>query len=381
MLYSKEIGELLNRYKSGNKLTIDDFLKIEYVNKKTLKLLQEEVFNFIKKHFRKITFSKNIFLPITYLCRNNCSYCGFRKEVSEVNKLIMDLPEIKNLLERAIKFNCKEVLLTFGEKPEEKYPEMRDELARMGYESLHEYHVDICDIIIDKGLLPHSNPGLLTFGELENLKTNNASMGLMLESSSESLCNKGGPHEKSPSKLPKKRLEVIENAGKLKIPFTTGILIGIGDSFSERVDSLMQIKRIHEKYGHIQEIIIQNFLPKIGTEMENVKPVLIDEIIKTIIVARLMFRDKMSIQVPPNLIYYDLDEILISGINDLGGISPITLDEVNPEMKWPTELKLKITCQKHGLKLEERLPVYPQYINSEFLSEKILKNIASFLNQ
>ena len=381
MSKDKYVDRLIKIFKSKDDFESSDLDEIQTISKKNLASLTNFLFIFTKSSFQSITFSKNIFIPVTYLCRNNCSYCGFRKEISELDKLIMKISEIKNFLKKAKDFDCKEVLLTFGEKPEEKYPEILDELVRMGYQSLHEYHVELCNIIIEYGLLPHSNPGLLTFGELVNLKKVNASMGLMLESSSERLCIKGGPHEKSPSKLPKKRLEMIQNAGKLRIPFTTGILIGIGETFSERIDSLMKIKKIHEKYGHVQEIIIQNFLPKIGTKMENVKPVSIDEIIKTIVVARLIFRDKMSIQVPPNLTFYDIDEILTSGINDLGGISPITLDEINPEMKWPTENNLKQTCQKYGLKLEERLPVYPQYINSEFLSEKILKNITSFLNQ
>ena len=375
------LNELIHKFKTNENIQISDLKVIENLRLNELKSLKHLLFDFTWKTFGHVTFSKNIFIPVTYLCRNNCSYCGFRKEPSKFGKLIMSLSEIKLLLEKAKKNDCKEILLTFGEKPEEKYPEIRDELTKIGYTSLHEYHLHICNIITDSGLLPHSNPGLLTFKELDELKKVNASMGLMLESSSERLCDEGGPHEKSPSKMPKKRIEMIKNAGKLKIPFTTGILIGIGETFSERVESLIEIKKLHQKYGHIQEIIIQNFLPKKGTEMEHVNHVPIDEIIKTIMIARLIFRDTMSIQVPPNLTIYNLDEILGSSINDLGGISPITLDEINPEMKWPTEEELNHSCKKNGLTLKERLPVYPQFINSEFLSQKVLKIIKSFLNQ
>ncbi|NHI91869.1 MAG: 7,8-didemethyl-8-hydroxy-5-deazariboflavin synthase subunit CofG [Candidatus Lokiarchaeota archaeon] len=372
------VEKLVKKFKNNNQFEIEELNNINEISNKNLNLLSNFIFQFTRNSFKNITFSKNIFIPITHLCRNQCSYCGFREEPSKNGQILMKIPKIKKLLEKAKKFDCKEILLTFGEKPEEKYPELHEELIKMGYNSLHEYHLKICNMALEMGLLPHSNPGLLTIKELENLKEVNSSMGLMLESSSKRLCEKGGPHENSPSKIPEKRLEMIEHAGNLKIPFTTGILIGIGEIFPERVASLIEIKKLHEKYGHIQEIIIQNFLPKEGTKMENMKPIPIEQLIRTIITARLIFRDSMSIQVPPNLTLYNLDEILQVGINDLGGISPITLDEINPEMRWPSEEELKKICQRNRLKLKARLPVYPQFINSEFVSHKILKIIESY---
>ena len=372
---------LIHKFYSQDRILLEDLSIINRLEVKDLGIIKRKLFDFTWNLYKSITFSKNIFVPLINLCRNECYYCGFRKNPSDPEVKLLKISEVKDLLNKAKEFNCKEVLLTFGEKPEEKYPEVLDELKKIGdFNSLHEYHMNICEMILNEGLLPHSNPGLLTFDELKDLKEVNASMGLMLESSSKRLCESGGPHEKSPTKNPEKRLEMIENAGKLKIPFTTGILIGIGETFTERIESLLDIRELHEKYGHIQEIIIQNFHPKMGTRMENRRPLSINEIIKTIYCARLIFKDTLSIQVPPNLNVHHLDILLFSGINDLGGISPITLDEINPEMRWPQIQKLEELCNNYGVKLEERLPVYPKYINSKFLSQKVLKNVHLLLN-
>jgi len=372
---------LIHKFYSKDSIHLKDLEIIDRLEVKDLGILKRKLFDFTWNLYKSITFSKNIFVPLINLCRNECYYCGFRKEPSDPDAKLLNISEIKDLLNQAKEFNCKEVLLTFGEKPEEKYPEVLDKLNEIGdFNSLHEYHMHVCKMILDEGLLPHSNPGLLTFDELKDLKGVNASMGLMLESSSNKLCKNGSPHEKSPSKNPQKRLEMIENAGRLKIPFTTGILIGIGENFTERVESLLAIRDLHERYGHIQEIIIQNFHPKMETRMVNTRPLSINEIIKTIYCARLIFKDSLSIQVPPNLNVHHLDILLFSGINDLGGISPVTLDEINPEMKWPQIQKLEELCNNYGVTLKERLPVYPRFISSEFLSQKVLKNVQRLLN-
>ncbi|MHA1785227.1 MAG: 7,8-didemethyl-8-hydroxy-5-deazariboflavin synthase subunit CofG [Candidatus Helarchaeota archaeon] len=381
-MLNPKIMELIHKCETNENLRAKDFLIVEHLDQVEFDELRKYSYELTKEYSNYITFSKNIFIPITNICRNKCSYCGFRKEPFDPEARLMNFSEIKELLKQAKMNDCKEVLLTFGEKPEDKYPIFRKMLKDLGnYSSLHEYHLDICKLVIETGLLPHSNPGLLSSNELKEMKEINASMGLMLESSSEKLCDKGGPHEKSPSKHPKIRIKMIEDAGRLKIPFTTGILIGIGETFLDRIKSLLEIRRINEKYGHIQEIIIQNFVPKKNTEMQDLNSVPIEELMKIIVIARLIFKDSIPIQVPPNLTFSNLDKLLMSGINDLGGISPITLDEINPEMKWPTVQLLESICNKFGFHLKERLPVYPKFINNEFLSEKVLKIVNYFQNQ
>ncbi len=374
--------DLIDKFLNNEKIELEDLMVIEHLNKDNLEKIEHIISDFTWNKYESLTYSRNYFIPLTNMCRNDCSYCGFRVVPSDPYAHIYSPEEIIEELKWANFHKCKEVLITFGEKPESKYPEFIERLRKFGdYNSLHEYHLDVCKIILEQGFLPHSNSGLLTNDELKDLKEVNASMGLMLESSSERLCEKGGPHEKSPSKHPKKRLEMIENAGKLKIPFTTGILIGIGETFTERIESLLSIQEIHEKYGHIQEIIIQNCLPYEGTRMWGKKPISIKDILKVIYCARLIFRDTLSIQVPPNLNLSNIDKLLFSGINDLGGISPITKDAINPNSEWPEISELKEYCKEKGLKLKERLAVYPKYMNEDFLSQKVLKNIKRFLNK
>ncbi len=321
-----------------------------------------------------ITYSKNVFLPLTDICRNECGYCTFRKDPNSSDAQILMKPDnVMSIIKKADAFNCKEALFTFGEQPDRTEIVMSS-LEDLGFANMLEYLYFLCSETLEKsGLLPHSNPGILKKNELKKLREVNASMGLMLETSSHRMMETIA-HKKSPGKDPKLRIATIENAGKLKIPFTTGLLIGIGETIAERVESLLELRRIQDKYGHIQEIIIQNFKPKPGIPMEDFKEPTLAEMIKMVSVTKLMFPD-VSVQVPPNLNKQCSQIFLLSGADDWGGISPLTPDYVNPEAPWPEIEELKMITEELGFKLQERLPVYPEYINEKFLDERILKKI------
>ena len=313
-----------------------------------------------------ITYSRNIFIPVTHQCRNLCAYCGF---VSDDSKTWMDVEEYKNLLIKAKRFSISEVLLTLGEKPEEKHESARKFLEIKGFRSTSEYVHNLCEIALTHNLLPHSNLGVLSYNELQFLKDSNASMGLMLESSSTRLMNEGEAHFYSPGKHPKFRIETIENAGKLKIPFTSGILIGIGETWEERIESLLILKKLHDTYNHIQEVIIQNFNPQKNTPMENRFPPSEQLMLDTIAIARTILPSEINIQVPPNLNRNRILNAIQHGANDLGGISPLSIDYINPNMDWQEDEELRDELSKHSLTLKERLPVYPQY--EKYLNDRI----------
>ena len=321
-----------------------------------------------------VTYSKNVFLPLTDICRNECGYCTFRKDPDSVDaRILMKPEEVLDVVKEADSFGCKEALFTFGEHPDETELVM-SALEDLGFENMLEYLYFLCSETLDKTrLLPHSNPGILKKNELKMLREVNASMGLMLETSSSRIMDTIA-HEKSPGKKPELRIATIENAGKLKIPFTTGLLIGIGETVAERVESLLELRRIQDKYGHIQEIIIQNFKPKPGIPMEDYREPSLAEMIKMVSVTKLMFPD-VSVQVPPNLNRQHSQIFLMAGADDWGGVSPLTPDFVNPEAPWPEIEDLKSITEELGFKLQERLPVYPKYINEEFLDHRILKKI------
>ena len=322
----------------------------------------------------EITYSKNIFLPITDICRNICGYCTFRRDPNSKDATILMKPDtIIKQLKTADGFRCKEALFAFGEQADSEEI-VKNELDILGFDNIVDYLYHICDETLKQtGLLPHSNPGILKREELKQLREVNASMGLMLETTSQKLMNTV-VHEKSPGKQPKLRIKTIENAGKLRIPFTTGLLIGIGETIEDRAESLLELRRIQNKYGHIQEIIIQNFKPKPGIPMENYGEPTLTEMIKMVSVTKLIFPD-VSVQVPPNLNNLHSQIFLIAGADDWGGISPVTPDYVNPEAPWPELKELKGLTEELGFKLKERLPVYPDYINEEFLDDRILKKI------
>ncbi len=328
---------------------------------------------------KKISYSKNVFIPLTNICSNMCKYCGFRRDPLEADAKLMTHSQVIDLVQKGDALGCHEALFCLGEKPEKKYKGYLKRLKKLGYENTIEYLCDICEAVLKKtSLLPHSNPGLVEKNEMKTLREFNASLGLMLESASNRLCEKGGPHELSPGKAPKLRLDAIEHAGQLKIPFTTGLLIGIGESGKEIIDSLFAIKKLHDKYNHIQEIIVQNFRAVPKTEMENNKEPTIEQLLKIIIITRLIFRKDMHIQVPPNLNMNYCELLILAGIDDWGGISPITMDFINPDFPWPKIEDLEKITKNNGFEFKERLPIYPKYIiKNEFMSKSIKDKVFS----
>lgn len=301
----------------------------------------------------RVTFSQNVFIPVTNVCRNACGYCGFRRSIGDAEASLMPPSVVEDLLRRAQEAHCTEALFTFGERPYE-IPGFHAMLKEIGYENSFDYLVSLCGMAIDIGLLPHSNPGLLTFDELKELKSINASMGLMLETTASLEA-----HRSSPGKEPELRIWMIEDAGRLKIPFTTGLLIGIGETWGDRVRSLETIAGLHLRHKHIQEVIIQPFSPKPGTMMAAVPEPPFDDVVRTVALARYILPDDITIQVPPNLTA--VRPLLLRGASDIGGVSPITVDHINPEHEWPDIASM-------GLQLIERLSIYPQYVRGGWYS-------------
>ncbi len=315
-----------------------------------------------KRFGNVVSYSKNVFVPLTRLCRNRCRYCTFRREPDEVESPYLPPEEVFKIVEAGRRAGCKEVLFTFGERPEERYDEALEWLEEHGYSSTIEYLVDLCRRCVEEyRMLPHSNPGVITRSEMRKLRRWNASLGLMMEILSDRLCGEGGPHERSPGKRPEERLRVLEHAGRLKVPFTTGILIGIGETWEERVETLERILELHERYGHVQEVIVQNFRAKPGIPMEDHPEPTPADLLRTVAWARLTLPD-VPVQVPPNLNRETGQLALLAGANDWGGVSPVTKDYVNPEAPWPEIEELKRLTEEVGLRLRERLPIYPEYV-------------------
>lgn len=325
-----------------------------------------------------ISFSKKVFIPLTTLCRDYCSYCTFRKDPGQPGAHFMTPEEVLALAERARAAGCKEALFSLGDQPEKIFQEAREFLRAQGFSRTLDYLAAMCELVLKKtGLLPHANPGVMDRPALERLKDSNASVGLMLENVSPRLMRDGLPHAKAPDKVPALRLRTIEEAGKLSIAFTTGILIGIGETTEERIDSLLAIRTLQEKYGHIQEVIIQNFRAKPEIPMAAHPEPSLEEMLRTIAIARLILGPQMNIQAPPNLSYNDFPRLLEAGINDWGGISPITRDFINPEAAWPQIARLKAETESRGFTLRERLAIYPEFLlREEFLSPNVCDRAA-----
>ena len=304
-----------------------------------------------------VTFSRNVFIPLTNACRNRCAYCGFRSDEHR----LMKPNDVRSLLAKAK--NASEALFTFGEKPD-VYDDIKQKLRAMGYSSFLEYVRDMNELAVRMGFLPHTNAGVLSYNELKMLKPWNASMGLMLEQAVELEC-----HSLSPGKKPEVRIKTIKNAGKLQIPFTTGILVGIGETHYDRIYSLEVIAGIHDNYGHIQEVIIQGFSPKKGTPMENWKPPSDEELLRVVRDARGILPRDVPIQIPPNLVR-DVYPFIKAGARDLGGISEVTPDYINPEHPWPSIVELKASLRGEFL-LRERLPIYPKFVKLGWFSDEI----------
>ncbi len=312
------------------------------------------------------TFSRNVFIPLTNICRNRCGYCGFRRDIGHHEAKLLTPAEVEDIIDSGVRAGCSEALFTFGEHAEE-VKGFLPLLRIIGYDSMIDYLAAMCKLSIQKGLLPHSNPGVLEKEDLFKLKPCNASMGLMLET-----MGNIEAHRECAGKAPEARLGTIKAAGELRIPFTTGILVGIGEIPSDRERSILEITGMHNEFGHIQEVIIQNFIPKHGTMMSLSPPPDLRTMIETVSMARRLLPEDVSVQVSPNLI--SPLELLKCGASDLGGISPATIDHINPESPWPSLEELSIMA---GIPLRERLPIYPHYIRKRWYSEKIAPLIRS----
>ena len=314
-------------------------------------------------HASIVSFSKKVFIPLTQLCRDSCHYCTFAHAPARGSRAYLGATEVLEIATAGAEAGCREALFTLGDKPEHRYRKAREELAALGHETTVSYLAATADLVLQRtGLLPHINAGVMSVDDLASLRTVSASQGLMLESSADRLCRKGGPHFGSPDKAPAARLKVIRDAGAAAIPFTSGILIGIGETRRERLEALLHLRDLHDTYKHLQEVIIQNFRAKAGTRMEDHAEPAVDELLWTIAAARLLFGPEMNVQAPPNLSPTVLRRLIAAGINDWGGVSPITPDYVNPERPWPQLDALARETAEAGKVLTERLTIYPAYV-------------------
>jgi len=334
----------------------------------------------LRKKFKKdsVTFSKKAFFNLVNLCKDTCSYCTYKAEPEEEKLSLMSKQQILELLQLAKKYRCVEALFVTGEQPEQRYQEARDWLKVNGFKSTAEYLIHASELALELGLFPHTNAGNLKFEEMRELKKTNVSMGIMLENVSERLTEKGMPHYLAASKKPKARLEVLENSGKLGIPMTTGILIGIGETAEEIIDSIFAIKQLHQKYGNIQEVILQNFQPKPDTKMKNA-PSADENYFKIIVAISRIIMPEMNIQIPPNLSPKSYQSFLSVGINDWGGISPLTPDFVNPEFSWPEINKVDENSKNAGFELKCRFPIYPEFFS--FVSKELRDKMSVIENE
>ncbi len=322
---------------------------------------------------RSVSYSRKVFIPLTHLCRDYCGYCTFRSDPGPGVPPYMLPDEVLAVAEAGRRAGCKEALFSLGDQPERVFPEAKAFLKSMGFDRTLEYLAAMCELVLEKtGLLPHSNPGLMPREDLRRLRETNVSVGLMFEAASTRLLRPGGAHWNAPDKVPLLRLRTIENAGELSMAFTTGILIGIGETNEERVDALLVIRSAHEKYGHIQEVIIQPFRAKPDIRMADSPEPSKEDLQRTIAVARLLLGGDVNIQSPPNLLSEDYPELLNAGINDWGGISPVTKDFINPEAAWPQISALAARTASAGFVLRERLAIYPEFSSGhKFVSDRL----------
>ncbi len=333
-------------------------------------------------HGRRMTFSAKVFVPLTTLCRDYCGYCTFRKDPGEPGAFTMTPDQVLALARAAERLGAKEALFSLGDKPEARFAGHREFLRRMGHRTTLGYLRAVSALVLrETSLLPHANPGLMTERDLAALREVSVSMGIMLESVSERLLARGAAHDRAPDKVPARRLKTIALAGKLGIPFTTGILIGIGETHRERVDSLLAIRNLQERYGHIQEVIIQNFRVKPAIPMRDWPEPGPADLLRTIAVARLLLGPGMNIQAPPNLSAEGYERLPTAGLNDWGGISPLTPDHINPERPWPMLGELRQRTEAAGHELRERLAIYPEYATrAEFVDERLRARVSALID-
>ncbi len=372
-------SESLNNVLDNKEISHHNILEIyQYALKDPIELFSTAKVLREKYKGNTVTFSKKAFFNIVNLCKDSCSYCTYKAEPGEEKLSLMSKQQITELLDLAKRYRCVEALFVTGEQPEQRYQEARDWLKENGFASTSEYIIHASELALEKGLFPHTNAGNLDFDEMKELKKTNVSMGLMLENISDRLTEKGMPHFLAASKRPKARLEILENAGKLQIPMTTGILVGIGETIEEIIDSLVAIKELHQKYGNIQEVILQNFQPKQDTRMKD-KPSADEKYFKIIVALSRIIMPKMNIQIPPNLSPRSYQSFLSVGINDWGGISPLTPDFVNPEFSWPDISKVNENSKNAGFDLKCRFPIYPEFFS--FISKELQEKMKDMQNE
>ena len=367
-------SEPLNRILDGKDVSLQDAFEIFEKSEKDPRELFQTAQSLREQHKSKtVSFSKKVFFNLINLCKDTCSYCTYKAEPNESKLSLMSKNSVLELLTLAKKFNCVEALFVTGEKPEQKYDEAKKWLKENGFSSTVEYLVYASEMAISKDLFPHTNAGNLTKSEMRELQKTNPSMGLMLENVSERLTQKGMPHHLASSKKPQNRLHVLQDAGELGIPMTTGLLIGIGETPIEIIESIFAIKNLNERFSNIQEVILQNFQPKLDTKMENF-PSAQENYFKIVVALTRIIMPKMNIQIPPNLSPNSYQSFLTIGINDWGGISPLTPDYVNPEFQWPEINNIEQHTNNAGFNLECRFPVYPEFFS--FLNTQLKEKIS-----
>jgi len=367
-------SEPLNRILDGKDVSLQDAFEIFEKSEKDPRELFQTAQSLREQHKSKtVSFSKKVFFNLINLCKDTCSYCTYKAEPNESKLSLMSKNSVLELLTLAKKFNCVEALFVTGERPEQKYDEAKKWLKENGFSSTVEYLVYASEMAISKDLFPHTNAGNLTKSEMRELQKTNPSMGLMLENVSERLTQKGMPHHLASSKKPQNRLHVLQDAGELGIPMTTGLLIGIGETPIEVIESIFAIKNLNERFSNIQEIILQNFQPKLDTKMKNF-PSAQENYFKIVVALTRIIMPKMNIQIPPNLSPNSYQSFLTIGINDWGGISPLTPDYVNPEFQWPEINNIEQHTNNAGFNLECRFPVYPEFFS--FLNTQLKEKIS-----
>ena len=372
-------SESLNKVLENKQISYQEVLKV-YQNAVENPNELFSVAQNLRKKFKKntVTFSKKAFFNIVNLCKDTCSYCTYKSEPGETKLSLMSKQQILELLTLAKKYRCVEALFVTGEQPEQRYQEARYWLKENGFKSTAEYLIHSSELALETGLFPHTNAGNLNYQEMKELKKTNVSMGIMLENVSERLTEKGMPHHLAASKRPKTRLAILENSGRLGIPMTTGILVGIGETMNEIIDSLFAIKKLNDKHGNIQEVILQNFQPKPDTRMKD-EPSADEKYFKLVVALSRIIMPQMNIQIPPNLSPKSYQSFLSVGINDWGGISPLTPDFVNPEFAWPEINKVDENSKKAGYDLKCRFPIYPEYFS--FISKELRDKISIIENE
>jgi FO synthase len=373
-----DLPAALQRALSGELLDRDDAVGLLAAPELTAELLAVAGAVRDRVWGRTVTYSPKVFLPVTNLCRDRCTYCTFRKDPDDPDAWTMLPEEIRAWSERGRRLGCKEALLCLGDKPEVAFRAYRETLAALGHRTTAEYVERASAIALEAGLLPHTNAGLLSAAEMARLKPLNVSLGLMLENVSPRLRERGQVHQWAPDKDPALRLRMLREAGELQIPFTTGLLLGIGETLAERVDTLLAIRDLHREFGHIQEVIVQNFRAKPTIPLADAPEPEAADMARTVAVARLVLPTDVSVQAPPNLSPRDHALLLAAGLNDWGGISPLTPDYVNPEAPWPHVAALAATCGSAGYRLAERLAIYPSYVDRPgFLDPALRPRVAA----